>query len=259
MTTRKTLDQTFTSLKSKLETTAAPYDPFGKTGDPNDPAQYIKQPGVEFLRPWLAIRNGPAFQWPLGLEGYTLEITPELGIHKFIGDNAVTVDVIHAGEEHFTMNGSFPGNSAPLLMQALRDLVYQGAPAEGKILYIPEIMTHAQRVQVVSFSGSRTPDDRGRDAQYTIEFVRLGVAAGIKSTQKPIVVVPSTSTTSASVHSIHVDAKHNSLRKIATWKFGDASEWRTIYNKNQKFFVKNNIPLAKAPDHRINVGVLIYF
>lgn len=252
----KTIDQTFHSLNAKLETTKAPYDAFTKTGDINDPAAYLVAPGVHFVRPWLAIRNGPAFQWPLGLEGYSLIVDPLLGIHKFIGDNAVTVDVLHAGEEHFTMTGGFPGNSSPALIRALRDLVYQGAPAEGKILFVPEIMSHAQRVQVVHFESSRTDTDRGRDSSYSIEFVRLGILNAISSMTTPIIPQPQTTTgkTTKSTRTVTVDAQHNTLRKIARWKLGSAGKWETLFNANERYFVYNTIPKAKAPDARLPVG-----
>lgn len=258
--TQKALDQTFRSIGAKLETTAAPYDPVAQTGNPNDTASYVLRPGVNFVRPWLGIRNGPAFQWPLGLEGFTLSIDPLLGIHKFIGDNAVTVDVLHAGEEHFTMQGSFLGLSAPALIRALRDVVYQGAGSEGKILFIPEIMSHAQRVEVVHAEFSRAQDSRGKDADYSIEFVRLGTLNAISSLVAPIIPTPQVATgkKAKSSKSIQVDAKHNTARKIARWKLGDATKWRTIYNANEKFYNNNNVKLAKAPDYRIPNGTKIY-
>ena len=257
--TKSAIDQTFRSLNAKLETTAAPYSDIDKTGNPNDTAAYLVRPGIHFVRPWLAIRNGPAFQWPLGLEGYSLTIDPTLGIHKFIGDNAVTVDVIHKGEEHFTMNGSFPGLSAPHLIRALRDLVYQGAPTEGKILFIPQLMAHAQRVHVVRFETSRDDTARGYDSLYTIEFVRLGQLNAINSLITPVVPSPivTTGSPSSSAATVNVDSKHNTLRKLAAWKFNDSRKWRTIYNLNEKWFVKNKVPLTKAPDHRLPVGLKV--
>lgn len=256
----KALDQGFKDIKAKLETTSAPYDPFLERGDADDPAQYVAQPGVNFLRPWIAIRNGPAFQWPLGMEGVTVQVDPTLGIHKYIGGNAVTVDVIHAGEEHFTMTGNFPGNSAPDLVRALRDIVYQGSPSEGKILWLPEIVTYAQRVQIASFSAARTEDARGRDMTYSIEFVRLGMLKTSKARNiVPAVTNPTHPPKAPSTRNVHVDSKHNTLRKIARWKLGSATKWRTIYNKNRDYFVKHKVPLAKAPDYRIPNGTYIHY
>lgn len=254
------IDQGFRAYNAKLETTRAPYDPVSGLGDKNDPTSYVARPGVDFFRPWIAIRNGMAFQWPLGLQGYSLTIDPTLGIHKFIGDNKVTVDVLHAGEEHFVMSGEFPGNSAPYLIAALRDVVYRDGGEEGKILCIPEIMSHAQRVQVIHFEADRDAADRGRDATYSIELVRIGIVGPVvNTTVASPEAQPAATTKGKSTQSIHVDAKHNTLRKIAAWKLGDANNWRQVYNDNENFFVKNNIPLSQAPSHKLNVGVLIYF
>lgn len=253
-------DQTFRRYGAKLETTSAPYDPFAKVGDPNDSAWYVLQPGVNFMRPWIAVRNGPAFQFPLGLEGFTLAIDPTLGTHKFIGDNKVVIDVIHAGEEHFTMTGNFPGDSAPDLMQALRDVVYQVASDEGKILYVPEIMTHAQRVQVVHAEFGRSEDQRGRDATYSIEFVRMGLASiNPDDTSQPATPQPTTRPKGRTTHSVNVDAKHNTLRKIAAWKLGSSSKWRTLYRANEAWFNKRNITIAKAPGYRLPLGAVIHY
>lgn len=253
-------DQGFRDFGAKLETTSAPYDPFSKRGDPDDPARYVLRPGVNFMRPWLAIRNGPAFQWPLGMEGVTLSVQPTLGIHKSVGDNVVDVDVIHAGEEHFTLTGNFPGDSSPDLIAALRDVVYQGASREGKLLWLPELVTYVQRVQIVSLEATRDQEARGRDMSYSIEFVRMGIAS-VQFDPSPAAPTPQPThpPKGKSTRSVKVDAKHNTLRKIAAWKLGSATKWRTVYNANQSWFVKRNIQLAKAPDYRLPVGTLIHF
>lgn len=254
------LDQGFRRYNSQLETTSAPFNPFTGIGDEDDPAHYVARPGVDFFRPWLAIRNGPAFQWPLGMEGYSLVIDPTLGLHKYIGDNKVVVDVIHAGEEHMTLSGSFPGNSAPDLIQALRDVVYQDALDEGKILYVPEIMEHAQRVQIVHAEFSRAQDARGRDSDYSIEFVRMDTADQVADpAQNPTPNTPAKSNRGTSAKSINVDSQHNTLRKIALWKLGSSSSWRTVYDLNAKWFLSHHVPMSQAPDYRLPNGLKVYF
>jgi hypothetical protein len=254
------LDQGFRRYNSQLETVSAPFDPHTGIGDEDDPARYVARPGVDFFRPWLAIRNGAAFQWPLGMEGYSLVIDPTLGLHKYIGDNKVVVDVIHAGEEHLTLSGSFPGNSAPDLIQALRDVVYQDAPDEGKILYVPEIMAHAQRVQIVHAEFSRGADARGRDADYSIEFIRLDTADQIVDpAANPTLNTPAKPNRGKSARAISADSGHNTLRKIAAWKLGSSSQWQAIYRLNDKWFTSRNIQMSKAPDFRIPNGTTVYY
>lgn len=253
-------DQGFREFDAKLLTTEAPYNPFTKRGVASDSAWYIQQPGINFMRPWLAIRGGAAFQWPLGLQGFSLSIDPTLGIHKYIGDNAVAVDVVHAGEEHFSMSGVFPGDSAPALIRALKDIIYKGSPKEGKLLWLPEIVTFVQRVQVVRASFDRDQESRGQDATYSIEFVRMGIAK-VKFDPNPVPpkVQPTHPARGKKSRSIKVDAKHNSLRKIAAWKLGSSTKWRSIYNANSKWFIKNAVQLSKAPDHRLPIGMRVFF
>lgn len=253
------LDKGYRAFNAKLITTAAPYDPFSRTGKDDDPARFTARPGIDFLRPWLAIRNGIAFQWPTGLQGWRLSTDPTLGIHKAIGDNVVEIDVVHTGEEHISMTGMFPGDTGPVLIAALRQMARVGAP-EGKILYIPEILTHAQRVQVLNFEGSGDEDTRGRDCRYSIEFVITGLAG---KTGAPQFTADPVSTTAMakgnSPRSVSTDSSHNTLRKIASWKFGSSSKWRTIYEANELYFISHNIPSSKAVDYRLPLGTVMYY
>lgn len=240
----------------------APYNPFVKDnkGDPDDTARYIQEPGVNFMRPWIAIRNGAAFQWPLGMEGFSVSVDPTLGIHKYIGDNKVAVDVVHAGEEHFTLSGNFPGSSGPDMVKALRDIVYKDSSAEGKLLWLPEVVTYVQRVQVANFSSSRDESARGKDLIYSIEFVRLGTVDLVADPNPvPAHPQPTHPPKGKTSRTVKVDATHNTLRKIALWKLKSAAKWRTIYDANQKWFVDHKVPLAKAPDYRLPIGLAIHY
>jgi hypothetical protein len=254
------LDQGFKHVKAKLRTTSSPFDPWTGRGDKLDPAQYIVKPGVNFMRPWIAIRGGDAFQWPVGLEGYRTVVDPSLGIHRFIGDNAVVVDVMHAGEEHFSMTGSFPGDSAPDLIKALKAVVYAKSTDEGKILWLPEIVSYAQRVHVANAEFSRDEDARGRDARYSIEFVVIGhTSLSLDPEPEPTASPPFQNNKGRAPRHFKVNSKYNTLRKIATRIYKDAKKWHLLYNANEGYFVKNKIPLSKAPTYKLPNGLsLIY-
>lgn len=260
MADKSALDQGFKRVKAQLRTTSSPFDPWTGRGDKFDPAQYIVKPGVNFMRPWLAIRGGDAFQWPVGLEGYSLAIDPSLGIHRFIGDNAVVVDVMHAGEEHFTMSGNFPGDSAPDLIKALRTVVYAKSTNEGKILWLPEILTYAQRVHVNHAEFSRDEDGRGRDARYTIEFVVVGhTSLSFDPEPEPTASPPFERNLGRAPRHFKVNAKYNTLRKIATRLYKDAKKWNVLYSANEGYFLLHRIPRSKAPTYKLPAGLsLIY-
>ena len=247
-------DQQWKQFGAHLLTHAHPWDPWSETGDEDDPAHYLAQPGVDFMRPWLAVQNGPAFQWPQGMQGFTDQITASLGIHRYIGDDGgVDIDVLHPGEEHITLSGFFAGNSSAENIIALRGVVmYQPSPG-GKILYIPEIAHNPWRVQVVTAEFDRSMDDKGDDCTYQIELAKMEVVEGTKTGG----VVP----TPAGTRKVKVNAKHRTLRSIAAWKLNNSNKWRVLYQnkRNKAWFEKHHINYHKAPTYRLPIGHVIYY
>jgi hypothetical protein len=245
---------------SKIIFDDGPYDQWAGRGSKDDTAYYIRQPGDAFLRPWLAVPDGIAFLWPLGLEGFSLTIDPTLGIHKYIGDNHVKVDVIHKGEEHITMTGSFPGDTGPNAMQALYNVVYADTPPGGKVLYLPHALDYTRRVTVVNARFDHSEDLRGTDLTYSIEFVISDL--GNKVANQVITDDDVTSqggvaqNTGTSTRRFTVTSKYNTLRKIAALK---KVKWDSIYNKNSSYFQKIAVAKYKAPDYRLKVGVKLYY
>lgn len=237
-----------------------PYDQWASRGDENDSAYYIRRPGEAFLRPWLAVPGGIAFLWPLGIEGFTLSIDPTLGIHKYIGDNKVKVDVVHKGEERIGMTGSFPGMTGPDAMQALYNVVYADTPPGGKLLYVPFALDYTRRVTVVRANFAHGEDAHGTDLTYDIEFVitDLGPKVGDQIVTDSDVLQQGTSIgdQGTTQNRFTVTSKYNTLRKIATFK---KVAWDAIYNKNVAYFQKIAIPKYKAPDYRLKAGVKLYY
>lgn len=257
--------QAFPFDKSKAFT-EGPFNPFTGGGDENDTVQYILAPGANFFRPWISVPGGRAFVWPLGVEGFTVSVEPTLGIHKYIGDNAVKIDVIHKGEEHLTLSGSFPGVTSVKAFRALRDIIYADTPEKGKILYIPHLFTYTQRVVVASANFDRGADDRGTDMNYTIEFVRLGPGQAVHENQiidaepQGLATAKTTGAKGGSGKGTHrpfkVNGTYNTLVKIAALK---KSTWRVLYDKNQAVFRKLNVPAHLAPNKRLPLGTVIYY
>ena len=253
------VDQGFGAYGAKLFTKAAPYDPRAKTGGPGDEASYLVRPGVDFLRPWIAIENDIAFQWPLGVQGFDFTTDPVLGSHTFIGDNAVVLDVLHTGVEALTLTGTFPGESSPSLFQALREVVRRVA-VNGKILFIPEVMSHAQRVQVSHFESSRDSGERGRTLGYSLAVQIVGQASPNSTPAYTLSPVSSTAANKGtSARTVAVNSTHRTLRQLALWKLGSAAKWTQIYTANEAYFVNHSIPKSQAPTHRLPLGLKFYY
>lgn len=262
------MSQTFPFDKTKAFR-EGPFNPFTNEGDPNDTVQYVLAPGSNFYRPWISVPGGRAFVWPLGVEGFGVSIDPQLGIHKYIGDNAVKVDVIHKGEERLTMTGSFPGLSSIGAFRALRDIVYADTPEKGKILYIPHLFTYTQRVVIAQARFDRGEDQRGTDLTYTIEFVRIGPGPTPPQTNKVDAVPQGTKRSknsgakggsgSGAHRPFKVNGTYNTLRKIAALKLGSVSKWRTLYEKNQGTFRRLGVAAHLAPNYRIPLGTVVYY
>jgi hypothetical protein len=246
--------------------TQFPYDPVSqpshKRGNPDDSARYLLAPGVDFFRPWLTIPGGVAFVWPGGVEGFTCRIDPTLGIHKYIGDNAVVVDVTHKGQETITLAGTFPGLTSVYAFLALRDMIYQDIPDNGYILYVPHLYPKTQRVFVQGATFDHPEDSRLRDLHYTIDFIRTNVGGtqpepNLRTpTPQP---GPTTNSRGQAPRVFTVNATTNTLRKIARAKLGDATRWDELYRKNEKFFVKRKIAMHAVPDYRLPTGTKINY
>jgi hypothetical protein len=253
-------DQGFRAYGAKLATTDAPYNPRDKTGDVADYARYVQRPGVDFKRPWLAVEKGLAFQWPVGLEGFDLSNEPRLAKHSFIGGDGVRVDVLNLTDESLTLSGTFPGRSAPAQIQALRDVVRADpGNSAGKILFLPDILPHAVRCQVAGSRFSRTSDEEGVDANYSIDFTLLDTIV----TPTNAVTVKSTGSTAAprglGSRKVTSNTKYNTLRKIAKWKLGSVDNWRVLFDANESWFASRKIPTAKAPSYRLPNGTTLFY
>jgi hypothetical protein len=236
--------------------------PTKPVGDKRDSAVYMAKPGVEFYRPWISNPNGRSFVWPGGVEGFTCRIDPNLGIYRFLGGNAVAVDVTHRGQETITLGGVFPGYSSVDAFLTLRDLVYEELPDHGFILYVPHLFTHTQRVFVQHASFDHPSAERTRDLTYSIDFIKVATGSIVKDPRIPT-MIPNPghhlSPRGKPARVFVANAKINTLRKVARAKLKNAKRWDELYRKNEKFFKKNHVAMHKVPDYRLPQGTKIRF
>lgn len=160
------------------------YKVYTNIANNDDSAHYILNPDTQFARPWIASpgvgSSGIAFVFPLGVEGFSLTSSPDLGIHKYIGDNDIDIDVVYPDEFHITLTGIFPGDTAPEQYRALRKVLTHQQTTRGKVLSLPIIAERILYVSVVNYSFSHDENDRTQTISYSLEFIQQGTGGKLR-------------------------------------------------------------------------------
>jgi hypothetical protein len=99
-------------------------------------------------------------------------------------------------------------------------------------------------------------DQTDANAADNTASVTISVAAA--SPAVPASPTPAAPARTAS-RTVKVDRVHNTLRKIARWKLHDGGKWRTLYTANRRWFTRRHIPVAKAADRRLPVGLVLRY
>lgn len=236
--------------------------PAGVFRSRTDPAKYIIQLR-RFERPKFFISGGDSFEWPLGTEGVRVAGAATLAEHKYIGDNASVVQVIHLDSRRIEMNGLFPGKTADENVRALLDIISLGYPPKGKWLILPGIFPLKQQVKVETYDFSRVAEDSTGSWSYSVTFIREGIGAKIR---RPKVTSPPENPSmkpknpkgKASRVFVAKDGART-LRAIAQLKYKDSSKWRKLYDMNRIALDKLGIPLHKLPTSLLPLGTKIRY
>jgi hypothetical protein len=155
-------------------------------GTGQDPAKYLVDPGfwdegskrmtpgmLTHARPWLDSGN-KIFIWPVPAEGFGRTGTNMLGIHHYVGDQYVDVQIIHRDEARIEMNGVFPGITAQDNMVDFINTLNDDPPEAGMILYVPGIFEQVKFVAPENWDFRHDPDDQTHSISYTVTFVIMG-------------------------------------------------------------------------------------
>jgi hypothetical protein len=127
-----------------------------------DTARYIRLPDTDFARPYMSVPGGPTFVWPLGIEGFEIQDQAELGIHKYIGDIELDVEVMHRNQATITISGIFPGHTSTEEHACLRTVFQAVQPPGGKVLHLPHVLSQAQFVACQSLNHIRMRRTSGK-------------------------------------------------------------------------------------------------
>lgn len=240
-----------------------------KRGDSSDPdeSHYILIPDREFNRPWLASpqgNSGIAYVWPLGVEGFSFASNADAGIHHYIGDNDVDVDVVYPDESHIVLTGIFPGDTSTLQKQALRNVVLHQADTPGKILGLPGIEEQILYVSVINHSFSHDQGDYSKIIAYSIEFIKIGVGGRLGSTIKQLPKPNPTTGASdrgKSQKRATVKGGKQTLRGVSKKVYGSSrgSSVRKLQQANSVTLNKSGIPSYKTPYTKVPIGTTLKF
>lgn len=234
-------------------------------GNEDDSARYILKPDSEFLRPWLANPpNGSAFVWPLGTQGFQLSSQATAGIHHYIGDNDVDVDIVYPDELHITMTGHFPGKTSSIFKRELRKVILDPSGDSGKILSLPGVEEQILYVKVIAHSFVHDEGDNTSSIAYSVEFIRVG--AGAKITL-PTLTPPTPNPTSKkkargkSSKRISVKQGSGSARRVTQSVYGrvDSGAMQALIKSNADALEAAGIPAYAVPFTPLPVGTVLKY
>lgn len=227
-----------------------------------DTARYLLDPGDEFRRPYLRIPGGARFRFPVGTEGFRYTGNASLGIHKYIGDADIEVNVIYRDEPRIVMSGLFPGKQGPAFMRQLLPILEARTPKVGKVLFLPYIFPRIQYVAAENWEFSHDAEDRTRDIGYNLTFLMVGVGSVI-TIPGPDVPTPNPVPPTPPVRYVRVKDGQRTLRGLAKKVYHNSTKWNKIYNLNKKKldadFKKHHVPRHKYPSHRLPLGMKLRY
>lgn len=238
--------------------------PAGVFGRTEDTAKYVVERS-RFQRPTLSIPNGPSFEWPNGVEG--IRIAGQIGNarHKYIGDNADVVQVMHRDSRTIEMSGQFSGVTGS---ENIRDLLAVVTAVSGTgywLLKLPAgvLPTKEQQVNIEAYDFDHPQDDRMDSWDYTITFILIGVGKKLKSKKviasptNPITKTGKDKGTGQRIFTIHAGAR--TLRAVAKLVYGNPERWREIYDKNTKVLNSLGIPFNILPTKILPLGLKLHY
>lgn len=247
------------------ETQINPFPPTIIDHAREDTARYVVPLGA-FLRPRLYIVDGEEFVWPLGTEGITVSGAATVAEHKYIGGNALVVDVTHLDASRIEMSGMFPGLTSTANVRALRRLCRLPNPSDYKRLEVPGVFSQAQRIVAENWDFTRVEDDP-HAWTYRVSLIVVGTnqipTKNVGGTTTLIGQTPSNLKTMRGepAHVVTVKQGAQTLKAVAFQAYGDASKWKIIYMANRDVIQQalGDVPLVAAAVARLPVGIKLKY
>jgi hypothetical protein len=197
-----------------------------------DSSRYVV-PLTAFQRPRIYIIGGGEFQFPLGTEGMRLSGAATLAEHKYVSDNAPSIQVTHRDATTIELSGIFPGRTSTQNMRALRQLLMQADPPDSKRLELPGILMQAQKVVADTWEFSRVEESQW-DFNYSVTLRVVGITTPSKTTPTAHTATgPKGNPKGASIHQFSVIRGIQTLRAVSYQIYGSADRWKDLYLLNK--------------------------
>jgi hypothetical protein len=226
----------------------------------DDTARYVV-PLSSFQRPRFYVIGGGQFEFPLGTEAMRLAGSATLAEHKYISDNAPAIQVTHRDASTIELSGVFPGKTSTENVRALRQLLVQVDPPDGKRLELPGILTQAQRVVADSWEFSRA-EESVWDFNYTVTFRIVAVNTPSRVTPEPKVPTgPKGDPKGTTTQQFTVKKGAQTLRNVAYQVYGEADRWKEIYELNKALLNKlyPNALISTMPTKVLPLGMKLKY
>jgi len=234
---------------------------FGRT---TDPAKLLIAPS-RYVRPYL--KSGALkFEWPLGVEGLRVAGQASVAEHRYLGDNALVVDVTHLDARRIEMRGLFPGMTGAENVRDLLEVIIDENPPDGKELWLPGIFPKTQFGVVESYEFTHEETDATDSWMYVMTFIRTGVGKKKASpARRPSPTNPTTTRKPKKKPKGQPAKKHTvksaqgSVKSVAKQMYGDADRWLQVYENNREVFQGMGIPMHETPTAILPPGTSLKF
>jgi len=213
--------------------------------------------------------KGPEFEWPNGIEGLRVQGQVGNARHKYIGDNADAVQVMHRDSRTFEMTGQFSGITGSQNVHELLDVITADSTVGYWLLYLPpggssSLVFMEQQVNIEGYDFNHAQDDRMDSWDYTITFIRVGIGKKAKkitnivgSPQNPAGSKKPPKGKDSRTFTIHAGGR--TLRAAAQLVYGNPERWNEIYKKNLKALNALKIPTHILPTKNLPLGMKLHY
>lgn len=244
-----------------------------KQGSGQDPAAYLVDPGsvrsagkhragnLGHARPYI-VNGAKLFVFPVGTEGFRRSGQAQLGLHRYIGENAVDGRTMHYEEGRIELRGTFPGLTSQQCMVDSIHVLTSVAPPNGMVLYVPGVFDREQFVLPESWDFNHDPDDRSHSIDFTITFVKKETGKLVKDprgTPPPPQPVKKSIPRGSANRTFTIKDGARTFQSVATIVYNNSGLWAKLADMNQTLIRRAGLGQHQVPNHRWPIGTKIHY